>query len=89
MKIATKLKVLEEKLKLLKEDLTNIIEDKERNESQPLFYTITLGRLYEKQGHIKEAIEIYKKILEKEPNNQEAKEGLKRCKSYKKINPLQ
>ncbi len=40
--------------------------------------TVTLAKLYEKQGYINDAIETYKKILEKEPDNAEAKEALSR-----------
>ncbi len=40
--------------------------------------TITLAKLYEKQGYINDAIDTYKKIIEKEPDNIEAKEALGR-----------
>ncbi len=40
--------------------------------------TITLAKLYEKQGYINDAINTYKKIIEKEPDNIEAKEALER-----------
>ena len=40
--------------------------------------TITLAKLYEKQGYINDAIDTYKKIIEKEPDNIEAKEALER-----------
>ncbi len=42
--------------------------------------TITLARLYEKQGHIEDAIRVYEKLLELEPDNMEAKEELERLK---------
>ncbi len=40
--------------------------------------TITLAKLYEKQGYINDAIDTYKKIIDKEPDNIEAKEALER-----------
>jgi len=40
--------------------------------------TVTLAKLYEKQGYINDAIDTYKKILEKEPDNAEAQESLSR-----------
>ncbi len=40
--------------------------------------TVTLAKLYEKQGYIEDAIDVYKKILKKEPDNEEAKEALNR-----------
>ena len=40
--------------------------------------TITLAKLYEKQGYINDAIDTYKKIIEREPDNIEAKEALDR-----------
>ncbi len=48
-------------------------EDDEENIS-----SITLARLYEKQGYIEDAIKTYKHILEKEPDNVEALEELKK-----------
>ncbi|WP_025270629.1 tetratricopeptide repeat protein [Hippea sp. KM1] len=47
-------------------------EDEEEEEEA----TITMAKLYEKQGYIDDAIKIYKKIIEKEPDNVEAKEAL-------------
>jgi len=45
--------------------------------------TISLARLYEKQGHIDDAIRVYERILEREPDNGEALEELKRLKRLK------
>jgi tetratricopeptide (TPR) repeat protein len=40
--------------------------------------SVTLARLYEKQGYIDDAVRVYKKILEKEPDNMEVLEALSR-----------
>ncbi|CAJ99188.1 tetratricopeptide repeat protein [Helicobacter acinonychis] len=40
--------------------------------------TITLARIYEEQGFLKEALQIYANILEKTPNHQEALKQMKR-----------
>ena len=40
--------------------------------------TLTLASIYEIQGHRHEATQIYQAILEKDPNNTEAKIALKR-----------
>lgn len=52
--------------------------------------TLTLASIYETQGHYNEAAEIYKTILEDDPNNAEARIALKRLtsnrKSYGKAN---
>ena len=45
--------------------------------------TITLAKIYEKQGHLADALEIYEKYLEKDPANIELKEAVIRL---KKIN---
>jgi tetratricopeptide (TPR) repeat protein len=34
--------------------------------------TVTMGDLYARQGHVEQAIEIYRRILERDPGNQEA-----------------
>ena len=46
--------------------------------------TLTLDIIYKTQGHRHEAVEIYKAILEDEPNNVEAKIALKRLISNRK-----
>lgn len=43
--------------------------------------TVTLAKLYEKQGYIEDAAKIYNKLLEKEPDNMEVKKALERLKS--------
>ncbi len=48
--------------------------------------TVTLARLYEKQGYIEDAVKIYNKVLEKEPDNMEAKKALERIKSARENN---
>lgn len=40
--------------------------------------TLTLANIYELQGLKDEALEIYKEILKKEPNNAEAKIAIRR-----------
>jgi tetratricopeptide (TPR) repeat protein len=38
--------------------------------------TVTLGRLYLRQGHLEEAEEIFRQVLEADPDNAEARQGL-------------
>ncbi len=38
--------------------------------------TVTLGRLYLRQGHHREAGEIFREVLERDPDNEEARRGL-------------
>ncbi len=78
------------KIKPDEEDLSELVEEiSEEKEEIPQIEleedaddeeeaTITMAKLYEKQGYINDAIEIYKKILKKEPDNIEAKESLDR-----------
>jgi tetratricopeptide (TPR) repeat protein len=40
--------------------------------------TLTLANIYELQGLKEEALEIYKEILKKDPNNSEAKIAIRR-----------
>jgi len=40
--------------------------------------TVTLASIYELQGLREEALEIYKEILKKDPNNKEARVAVKR-----------
>ena len=40
--------------------------------------TVTLARLYEDQGHLKDALSIYKEVLKHDPENLEAKVAVKR-----------
>ncbi|PAF45080.1 tetratricopeptide repeat protein [Helicobacter sp. 11S02596-1] len=42
------------------------------------FKTITLASIYELQGFKEEALEIYENILKTDPDNHEAKSGIKR-----------
>ncbi|PAF53586.1 hypothetical protein BKH42_05240 [Helicobacter sp. 13S00482-2] len=42
------------------------------------FRTITLASIYELQGFKNEALEIYKDILKKDPNNKEAQDAYNR-----------
>ncbi len=53
-------------------------ENMETNAEEEEEATITLAKLYEKQGYIEDAIKTYKKILEKEPDNLEAKNELEK-----------
>ena len=46
--------------------------------------TLTLASIYEIQGHRHEAAEIYKTILQENPENIEAKNALKRLTSNRK-----
>jgi tetratricopeptide (TPR) repeat protein len=46
--------------------------------------TLTLANIYELQGLKEEALEIYKEILKKEPNNSDAKIALRRLSGVRK-----
>ena len=91
VEIAAKVKPKEEELEELigdlgdKEEIPKIeLEETEsgseslENEDEEDRATVTLAKLYEKQGYIKDAIDTYKKILDEEPDNAEAKEALDR-----------
>ncbi len=54
------------------------IELEEENNDEEEEATITLAKLYEKQDYIEDAISIYKKILQKDSENTEAKSNLER-----------
>ncbi|MBF0100963.1 MAG: hypothetical protein HQK77_08655 [Desulfobacterales bacterium] len=49
-------------------------------QKKPIFYTASLAKLYEKQGYIDEAAEIYSYLLQKEPYRKDLIEGLRRIK---------
>ncbi len=38
---------------------------------EPEFQTVTMAQIYAQQGHYKKAVEIYKNLLEREPNRQD------------------
>lgn len=46
--------------------------------------TLTLANIYELQGLKEDALEIYKKILQKDPTNSEAKIAIKRLQGERK-----
>lgn len=46
--------------------------------------TLTLANIYELQGLKEEALEIYKDILKKDPNNAEAKVAIRRLSGVRK-----
>ena len=46
--------------------------------------TLTLANIYELQGLKEEALEIYKEILKKDPNNSEAKIAIRRLSGMRK-----
>ena len=46
--------------------------------------TLTLANIYELQGLKEEALEIYKEILKKDPNNAEAKIAVRRLSGMRK-----
>lgn len=46
--------------------------------------TLTLARIYELQGLRTEAFEIYKGVLKKDPDNQEARIGIRRLSGIRK-----
>ncbi len=49
--------------------------------------TITMAKIYEKQGHFDDAVTIYRKLLEKNPQNSEYKKAIERLsrKNLKKV----
>ncbi|WP_024955618.1 tetratricopeptide repeat protein [Sulfurospirillum arcachonense] len=49
--------------------------------------TLTLASIYELQGLKSEALEIYKDLLKKDPNNKEAKIAIKRLSGLRKKYP--
>ncbi|SFV70409.1 FIG00469412: hypothetical protein [hydrothermal vent metagenome] len=46
--------------------------------------TLTLANIYELQGLKEEALEIYKNVLKKDPNNSEAKIAIRRLSGMRK-----
>ena len=46
--------------------------------------TVTLANIYELQGLKEEALEIYKEVLQKDPNNAEAKIAIRRLSGMRK-----
>lgn len=46
--------------------------------------TLTLANIYELQGLKEEALEIYKEILKKDPNNSDAKIAIRRLSGMRK-----
>ncbi len=54
------------------------VEEPQKDEEDIDEATITLAKLYEKQGYINDAIETYRKIIEREPDNVEAKVALEK-----------
>jgi len=46
--------------------------------------TVTLANIYELQGLKEEALEIYKEVLKKDPNNSEAKIAIRRLSGMRK-----
>ena len=46
--------------------------------------TVTLANIYELQGLKEEALEIYKEVLQKDPNNTEAKIAIRRLSGMRK-----
>lgn len=43
----------------------------------PPLSSVTLAELYERQGHSEAAIAVYRKVLEEDPDNGRAREGLR------------
>ncbi len=46
--------------------------------------TVTLAKIYEKQGHTQEALSIYRALLDKDPKNSEAKKAIQKIVGVKK-----
>ena len=40
------------------------------------FYTATMGRVYAQQGHFEKAVEVYRYLLEREPNRKDIADAL-------------
>lgn len=67
------------------EEIPTIELEDEKDSDEEEEATITLAKLYEKQSYIEDAIATYKKILQKDPENTEAKSNLERLeKNYDK-----
>ena len=60
------------------EEIPTIELEEEKSNDEEEEATITLAKLYEKQNYIEDAISIYKKILQKDSENTEAKSNLER-----------
>ena len=52
-----------------------------------LLATKTLAEIYLQQGHFREAYDIFKILLEKDPNNKEIKEKLKELNEKLNLSP--
>lgn len=61
-----------EKIASLQETAVEEGDEDEPSDMSPDFYTVTLARLYVKQGHFKMARDVIGKILERDPENVEA-----------------
>jgi len=46
----------------------------------PAFNTVTLAQLYESQGYPEKAVEVYQRVLLKEPDNAEVRERIRALK---------
>ena len=42
--------------------------------------TVTLAKIYEKQGHLADALEIYEEHLKRDPDNHELRDAVRRLK---------
>ncbi len=47
--------------------------------------TVTLARLYEDQGHRKDALEIYQEVIKHDPENKEAKIAVRRLSGERQV----
>ena len=63
-----------------KDDLPQISVEKPPEVGTPPmpaeWQTVTMAKIYAGQGHMEKAREIYQAILEREPNNEDARQGL-------------
>jgi tetratricopeptide (TPR) repeat protein len=53
-------------------------EERQQEDQESEEASITLAKLYEKQGYMEDAVKIYKRVLEQEPDNTEAMEAITR-----------
>lgn len=81
-----KVKELEKNnIKITKSDLQNEKDEKKEGKGKHKIYTFTIAKLYENQGLLDEAIEIYKNLSLKNPDDKRIKENINRLEEKKKL----
>jgi tetratricopeptide (TPR) repeat protein len=62
--------------KMPSEPVEEIINEPDVAADEPAWQTVTMARIYHSQGHEQKAREIYHAILERDPSNEAARDGL-------------